>query len=254
MLWGRAANRCAICKRELVVAATDLDREALVGDECHIISSRPVGPRYDPTFPASELDSHHNLILLCRNHHRLVDEQCRMYSVDALRGIKAAHETWVTETLQGDPRSRPSGPLRWRRKSVPEYLVRLTHGQELLALVIGCHGFSFGHDELQTEQEVELVGTFLQTAHEYGDFGDDLEPYRRVQASRELTESLEELELEGFIAFGGREVHVCEGGAGGTEDFVVAILRVFRETNDEVIRVNPSDAAGQPQAGETHDG
>lgn len=243
LLWGRSANRCAICKRELVVEATALDQEALVGEECHIVSPRHGGPRHDASLPVAEADSYHNLILLCRVHHTMVDEQSRTYNADAVRGIKAAHETWVSESLRGATQVRQPR-LRWRRKSIPEYLIRLTTGRELLNLLLGAHFFSFDHDELRSEQEVDVVGAFLQAAYEYGDVGEDLEPYQRVRDSVELTRSLEELERAGFFVFGGREVRVLEGSVGGPEDFVIAILRVLRETSDAIVKVRFVDEAG----------
>ncbi len=99
MLWGRSGNRCAVCQNELVVNATSVDDESIVGDECHIISSRPNGPRYDPSYPQEKLDAYENLILLCRVHHKTIDDQCESYTVDKLRQLKVNHERWVSEKL-----------------------------------------------------------------------------------------------------------------------------------------------------------
>jgi hypothetical protein len=251
LLWGRSANRCAICKRELAVDATSRDQEALIGEECHIASPTRGGPRHDPSLPASEIDAYHNLILLCRVDHRVVDEQPRTYNADALRGIKAAHERWVSNSLCGIPQAeRPR--LRCRRKTVPDYLVRFTTGTELLNLIVGCDGFVFDHDEVSTEQEGILVGEFLQSARDYGDCGEDLEPSQRVQASMELSRSLEELERAGFFVFGGREVRVLEGGVGGPADFVIAIVHVVRKTSDTIIKFGFRDEVGQPQTLDKH--
>ena len=41
--------------------------------------------------------------------------------------------------------------------------------------------YAFDHDELSSPEEVELVGGFLQTAQDWGDFGDELEAGGRVQ-------------------------------------------------------------------------
>ena len=47
MLWGRSGNRCAFpdCQKELVMDATEIDDESLIGEECHIISKNPNNPR-----------------------------------------------------------------------------------------------------------------------------------------------------------------------------------------------------------------
>ena len=104
ILWGRSGNRCAISKHELVVDATAVDNESVIGEECHIISSRPNGPRYDPSYPQEKLNTYENLILLCRIHHKMVDDQCESYTVDVLRQMKVNHELWVSQKLMDSSR------------------------------------------------------------------------------------------------------------------------------------------------------
>lgn len=48
LLWGRAASRCAICKRELVMDETETDDASIVGEACHIVAESPDGPRGCP--------------------------------------------------------------------------------------------------------------------------------------------------------------------------------------------------------------
>ncbi|MEW6276085.1 MAG: HNH endonuclease signature motif containing protein [Bacillota bacterium] len=91
ILWARSGNRCAICRCELVREEFATDPAAVVGDECHIISKKPGGPRYDPGVKM-ELDSYDNLILLCKTHHKLVDDQPSRFTVEYLRMVKANHE------------------------------------------------------------------------------------------------------------------------------------------------------------------
>ena len=85
VLWGRSANRCAICRQELVIEATLRDDESVVGEECHIVSAQTNGPRYDPALLRQPLDSYNNLILLCRVHHKMVDDQPETYTVEILK-------------------------------------------------------------------------------------------------------------------------------------------------------------------------
>jgi hypothetical protein len=49
--------------------------------------------------PLKERDRAENLILLCNNHHQLVDSQPQTYSVERLFEMKTAHEQWVEKTL-----------------------------------------------------------------------------------------------------------------------------------------------------------
>ncbi|HUF61199.1 MAG TPA: HNH endonuclease signature motif containing protein [Verrucomicrobiales bacterium] len=235
VLWGRSGNRCAICKKELVVDSTPHDDESVVGDECHIISSRPEGPRYDPTYPAEHLDAYQNLILLCRIHHKQVDDQTATFSAAILRQMKSNHEVWVSERL-ADP-DRPK-PVRIRRikQNIPSFLSRLTTGKDLLDLVSYAMGYSFDHDELKSQQEVDLVGAFLQTVQDWGEISGDMEAGDRVQTTYGLTASLRELEENGFLAFGAREAQLLEGGIQAVpSSWPIAILRILRRDNIEIL-------------------
>jgi len=247
ILWGRSGNRCAICKHELVVFATAVDDESVVGEECHIISSRANGPRHDSSYPREKLDTYENLILLCRVHHKMVDDQDESYTVDILRQMKVNHEVWVSQKLMDT--SKPK-PVRFRRvkQNIPNYLIRLTSGKEVLNLVLNAYGFLMNHDELKSQEEVELVGSFLQNVKDLADIGADLEPTDQVNAAFRLTQSLEELESAGFLVFGGREVQLLEGGImTEVSDFPIAILQVLRRDNDAIIHVNPDEFKGSGQ-------
>lgn len=134
---------------------------------------------------------------------------------------------------------------------MPEYLVRLATGTELSNLILGAHGYSFSHDDLRSNEEVDLVGSFLEAAQEYGD-ADDFGAHHRVQVTTELGEFIEDLAHAGFFVFGGREVWEVKVGESGSEDFVVAILRVLRETNEAVIKVNLADKVHEYQIREDH--
>lgn len=101
MLWGRSGNHCAMpdCRKELVMDAMETDDESLIGEECHIVAQSPDGPRGNPDFAEDKLDKYANLILLCRVHHKIIDDQPNTYTVGYLKEIKASHERWVRESL-----------------------------------------------------------------------------------------------------------------------------------------------------------
>jgi len=227
------------------VDAIAADDESVVGEECHIISSRPNGPRHDASYPQEKLDTYENLILLCRVHHKMIDDQDESYTVDILRQMKTNHEVWVLQKLADTPKPKP---IKFRRvkQNIPAYLTLLTTGKEVLNLVTSAYAFLMNHDELKSQEEVNLVGSFLQTVRDLADLGDDLEPMDRVNAAFELTRSLEELERAGFFIFGGREVQLIEGGI-ETEpsDWPIAILWVLRKDNDAIIHVNLNELREQ---------
>lgn len=108
ILWGRSGNRCAMCRQALVAQRTAADDEAVVGDEAHIAARSPGGPRYGECPPHAS-DRYENLILLCRVHHKVVDDQPLHYSAEHLRRLKAEHEEWVNRLLSGPAPERGPG-------------------------------------------------------------------------------------------------------------------------------------------------
>jgi hypothetical protein len=133
LLWGRSGNLCAMRRRELSVDGTPVDADSVVGDECHIVSGQPGGPRYRMGYDATEHDAVANLILLCKVHHKQVDDQAQTYSADVLRRIRANHEKWVTDRLS--PGADGPKPIRIRKMEGgdADVLVRLTSGKEILS-------------------------------------------------------------------------------------------------------------------------
>ena len=101
ILWGKAGATCAFpnCKRQLIRDSTTEDREVLVGEVAHIVAQSQGGPRRDNQVPDGNIDGYGNLILLCHEHHELVDQQYHTYSVDHLLQFKKDHEEWVRERL-----------------------------------------------------------------------------------------------------------------------------------------------------------
>jgi hypothetical protein len=104
MLWGRAAGRCSHpeCRIDLYEDETETDDPTLVGENCHMVAESDDGPRADPSVPVERRNSYNNLILLCRNHHKVIDAQEGEYTLTRLRTMKANHEQWVREQLGFD--------------------------------------------------------------------------------------------------------------------------------------------------------
>jgi hypothetical protein len=236
ILWGRSGNRCAICKHELIIGATVKDSEAIVGDECHIVSHELNGPRFDPTYPNDKLDSYDNLILLCRVHHKMIDDQSIAYTADILHQMKNDHEVMISDKLSDKQKIKPLKFLRIK-KNIPNYLIRLTTGRQIIDIISGTYAFSIDHDELISQDEVDIVGSFLQEVSDCVDLFDDLEPNARVNFAFTFTQMLNELEGKGFVAFGGREVQLLEGGnQDEPSKWPIAIVHVLRNDNPAIIR------------------
>lgn len=165
----------------------------------------------------------------------MVDDQSETYTVDLLRRLKGTHESWVSSALAGQI---VPPPVRIRRvkEDVPSRLLRVTSWQMLLSILDGALAFQFGHDELRSEDEVELVGSFLQEAQDWGDLSGDFDAGEKVRATFRIGEMLRELEEGGFWVFGATEARRLEGGVGAPSSFPVAILQVLRPDNPEIVK------------------
>jgi len=101
ILWGKSGNKCALCQCELVTEGAGSTIDTIIGEECHIVAQSKRGPRAS-LITAEKMDEYENLILLCRNHHRIVDDQVENFPPEKLRKIKQQHEEWVKSQLSAN--------------------------------------------------------------------------------------------------------------------------------------------------------
>jgi len=227
VLWGRSGNLCAFCKAHLVVDASEVDSESVVGDECHIISGAPNGPRHDPALALGEIDGLANLILLCRIHHKLVDDQPETFTASTLRQLKANHEKWVKERL-GQP-NQPE-PVRIVRSAaeIPTRLVQVPSAKALLDLAADCHGRYDDYPDDLTDSDLSCVGSFLQNLTDWADLGIN-EPHERISAQKSLAESMSELDQVGLRVYAAREKQQLRGGVLAPSAFYALHVRIVRQ-------------------------
>lgn len=105
LLWGRAASRCSLCKVELSqnkIAGGNYS----IGEQAHIVAETESGPRGHSILSEDERNSYDNLILLCPNHHTIIDKDPSEYPIEKLHRIKSQHELWVQETLSNVDNSK----------------------------------------------------------------------------------------------------------------------------------------------------
>jgi hypothetical protein len=241
ILWARSGNRCAICRQRLVINETEKDVESVVGDECHIVSRAALGPRHDPAFPPEKLDDVCNLILLCNNHHKMVDDQFETYSAELLGQIKANHESWVEAKLK-ESNTVPPVRIRRFRQDIPERLELVQSGRQLLVLGSNCCGMYQHHDDHLSDTEVELVGGFLQSLRDYMDLAGDLEPIDNVRAAKDLDEQIKQLVEHGFLVFSAVERQRIEGGVQGPSIWLMLHVSVVRANDPSVEWTQPTSA------------
>lgn len=236
VLWARSGNRCAICRKELVLETNTSDRESLVGEECHIVSPKENGPRYDPEFDEKKVDEQENLILLCGVHHKMVDDQTETYTVDGVRNLKATHEQWVSTTLSETEEKIPV-QIKQIKGNIPSHLFRIQSGNELMGVIGESMGYIFDNQELKSEDEVELVSIFFQNAQDWGDLWRELESGERVKASYHMGLQIKELEAAGLLVFGALEKRQMEGGIAPPSAFPIVHLRIVRAEDPNIIEI-----------------
>ena len=226
-----------MCRHPLVLDPTDLDSGSVVGEECHIVSGAQNGPRHDPNFPTLEVDELPNLILLCRIHHKLIDDQSETYPTDLLRGMKANHEKWVEEKLKDQPQI---GTVRIKRirSEIPSKLPAIASGKELLNLALGCDASYQDYNDDLDDIETDLVGDFIQSVSDWVDLADlALEPKHRIRAAKSLGDEIIELYERGFVVFAAVEKQSIEGGIGGPSVFRVLHLTVKRKSDSDIVTI-----------------
>jgi hypothetical protein len=242
-----------MCRLQLIAAATPLDDEAVVGDECHIVSSQKNGPRHDPSFTADAFDSYDNLLILCKVHHKLVDDQADTYGAELLKLLKNNHEKWVAEKLSHEQDGPAPVRIRRIKKNIPEVLLHVRDGRRLADIVFDAQAYQFGHDELVSEEERDLVAEFLQDAQDWGELSMELEAGQRVRTAFDLSSALRKLDSAGLWVFGASEIQRLEGGIGSPTAFKVAILTVVRKNSPSIIPLSEPETPESGAATERDD-
>jgi len=100
----KSGNRCAMpdCRRELIVEATENDDASIVAVFAHIKGEKEGSARYDADMDEKERNKHDNLILICPNCHKKIDDQPETYTVEKLVQIKKEHEGWIHESTKNE--------------------------------------------------------------------------------------------------------------------------------------------------------
>lgn len=88
-LFGLSGNICAYstCNQELITSDN-----IILADICHIEGGEQDSPRYNPKLILEQLNDFDNLILMCKNHHKMIDSDETKYTVIELKNIKMNHE------------------------------------------------------------------------------------------------------------------------------------------------------------------
>jgi len=108
LLFQQSGGRCAFpaCTKSLKSGASPEDRAIALSEVAHIVGQSVDGPRGNHPLPLDERDRYENLVLLCEEHHHIVDAQIQTFTVERLRQMKYDHEALIAETTRRAVESR----------------------------------------------------------------------------------------------------------------------------------------------------
>lgn len=93
-LWGMSAGRCELCNKLLYIDSSFGD-SANFAENAHIHAVGATGPRHKDEMDRSEINQIDNLMLLCAEHHHLIDTKPENYPGDYLVRKKKEHEARI---------------------------------------------------------------------------------------------------------------------------------------------------------------
>lgn len=147
----KSGGICAFpkCGKSLIQEGTTLDAPVVTGEMAHIVAYEPGGPRGDASIPEEERNKHTNLILLCGDHHKLIDSQFTTYSVPVLRQMKRDHETRICRLTQPE---EPEPPASTVQEVLHSSLLAVSH---LPALVFAAPCQFNDKQEYEVKQRIQ---------------------------------------------------------------------------------------------------
>lgn len=155
-------------------------------------------------------------------------------SLDTLKAIAAGFEIDVRE-LTEEQISSPTG-----KGPKVGFVPRITSGNDLCSVIQDTHGRQFQNDELETDEEVALVGKFLQDTSDTGSIWSHMEPLHQVEAGYRFTNIIRELEKYGLWVFAAKKKAYLQMSMGPALPFTALVILILRNTNPKIVKASPS--------------
>lgn len=158
-LYAKSGNCCAFpgCSKRLF-------EDASVGAICHIQGVKPGSARYNPDLPEEVVNSFGNLILLCPNHHTLIDQREDLFSVKTLLKMKEEHERFVFQSIAQN-----------NRKSFFENLQKIFQDNNFDCIILK-QGYEAPFDDsvfVNTDNGCKKIRSLLNTDYAIGLSGEE---------------------------------------------------------------------------------
>nr|WP_062340073.1 HNH endonuclease signature motif containing protein [Herbidospora sakaeratensis] len=224
IIWVESGGRCAICRRQVLTPGSETDDPSIFGEECHIIARRASGPRAGDL--GEELIDHHsNLLLLCSEHHKQIDDQVATFTVERLHEIKKSHRGWIARL--GDPGGGPVRLVPDPSFPRPRLLTPITTGTALWEMLRRAEAFEYAHADHQPETAEDLTIEFLDMIKDYLDVASELDSIREQRdAAKLLGDYISRLAENGYLVGAWVRHMLLTGGPAQAEPSPWKILRV----------------------------
>ncbi|TFD65495.1 HNH endonuclease signature motif containing protein [Cryobacterium sp. Hh38] len=248
LLWGRAHNRCAMCRSVLTPDSDSEPEEAIVADEAHIIARSPAGPRGGDGDRA-DIDGYGNVILLCKNHHKAIDDMPWTYPVDRVLQIKTEHESWA-ESLFDENKPEPVGPTRIVTTADEDKILfkDAASGAQVWNVLSNAAQCNIGYPLASMGAErLEIANEALASLQEYSEIAGEItvNGYRAVsQSVKELDDILRTLTAANLVLILRLLPRHVTGGVGAPMSWNVAELLVHTTERIQEIRNEDLTAPG----------
>ncbi len=113
LLWAKAAGRCELNGHNKILWRDDYTKKEMnFAEVAHIIGNSLRGPRGKPNLPPQYCNDIQNLMLVCLDCHKLIDDEPENYPDDLLRNTKEAHERRIEAQTSID-RNRTSNVIKY---------------------------------------------------------------------------------------------------------------------------------------------
>lgn len=181
VLWAKSGNKCAFCQKELTKIQFGVT--TICGEECHIVSQKPKGPRHKIL---KNYDVADNLILLCQEHHKMIDDNPEKFSEEYLKKLKAMHESKIKIHTKED-----NGKLL--------LLTKVNSAKELVRCLNDAEQYATDYPT-ENEDDYPLFAEFFEWINNF-DVLDECSEFKKMEY---INPTLKQIQERGYIVVCGQ--------------------------------------------------
>lgn len=91
ILFAQSGGICSMPDCNIPIIINENNEKTNIADLAHIEAYKPDGARFNPQLSEDERNSEENLMVVCKNCHKKIDDLPEIYTVEKLKQIKQAH-------------------------------------------------------------------------------------------------------------------------------------------------------------------